>query len=72
VGFLTAVSPASATLFSLLLLRLKSTISKPYLMIAASCLYIALCIFIYFSSTAQLVDLGWNVSILYVFGEFFT
>ena len=68
VGYLTAVSPAAATVFSLVLLHLKSTLSKPVLMILASLLYAALCVFFYASSSAYLQGLRWNISILYALG----
>lgn len=68
VGYLTAVSPAAATLFSLVLMRLKSAVSKPVMMAFASLLYGALCVFIYMSSSLYLKQLGWSISILYAVG----
>ena len=68
VGYLTAVSPAAATLFSLVLMRLKSAVSKPIMMAFASLLYGALCVFIYMSSSVYLKQLGWSISILYAVG----
>ena len=68
VGYLTAVSPAAATLFSLVLMRLKSAVSKPVMMAFASLLYGALCVFIYMSSSVYLKQLGWSISILYAVG----
>ena len=69
VGYLTAVSPAAATLFSLVLMRLKSAVSKPVMMAFASLLYGALCVFIYLSSSIYLKQLGWSISILYAVGQ---
>jgi hypothetical protein len=61
VGYLTALSPAAATCFSLALLRLASYIRKPVMMAMASMLYLALCVFIYMASSAYLQGLGWLV-----------
>jgi hypothetical protein len=71
VGYLTAVSPAAATMFSLVLLRLKSKISKPMMMSLASLLYVSLCVFIYLSTSAYLQNLGWKICILYSLGASF-
>jgi hypothetical protein len=71
VGYLTAVSPAAATMFSLVLLRLKSKISKPTMMSLASLLYLSLCVFIYLATSAYLQNLGWKICILYSLGEYF-
>lgn len=71
VGYLTAVSPAAATMFSLVLLRLKSKISKPIMMSLASLLYLSLCVFIYLATSEYLQNLGWKICILYSLGDFF-
>ncbi len=68
MGYLTAVSPASATIFSLLLLPLKSKIRKPIMMMLASLLYASLCVFMYLSTTESLQKLGWKICILYFLG----